>query len=95
MHADRSRARQPHRGELGELVAKLPGATLYQWYEHGVAAEPTTRIGYLDLADVPVDPEATALVCGPTGFMSSVRDALVERDLPAERIQFESFGGLR
>ncbi|GAA4642129.1 globin domain-containing protein [Gordonia humi] len=96
MHADRSRARQPHRGELGELVAQLPGATLYQWYEHGVdGAEPTTRIGYIDLADVPVDPAATALVCGPAGFMSSVRDALVDKEVPAERIQFETFGGVR
>ncbi|MCF8606872.1 FAD-binding oxidoreductase [Gordonia sp. HY442] len=95
MHADRSRARQPHRGELGRLVAQLPDATLYQWYEHGVSAEPTTRIGLIDLADVPVDPAATALVCGPTGFMSSVRDALVDRSLPAERIQFEAFGGTR
>lgn len=95
MHADRSRARQPHRGELGRLVAQLPGATLYQWYEHGVSAEPTTRIGLIDFADVPVDPASTALVCGPTGFMSSVRDALVDRSLPAERIQFEAFGGTR
>ncbi|QRY63958.1 hemin transporter [Gordonia sp. PDNC005] len=95
MHADRSRARQPHRGELGELVAQLPGGTLYQWYEHGVSAEPRTRIGLIDLADVPVDSSATALVCGPTGFMSAVRDALVGRDVPADRIHFETFGGVR
>ncbi|GEE02624.1 hemin transporter [Gordonia spumicola] len=95
LHADRSRARQPHRGEIGELVAQLPGGSLYQWYEHGVSAGPTTRIGLIDLSDVPVDPATTALVCGPAGFMDSVRDALADRDLPAERIRFETFGGVR
>ena len=45
LHADRSPARHAHRRELIELVNRLPGASLYHWYEDlGVrSASDTTR----------------------------------------------------
>ena len=55
LHADRSPARHAHRRELKELVERLPGASLYQWYEDlGVrAATDTMRPGRIDLGHRP------------------------------------------
>ena len=92
LHADRSRARQPHRGELADLVSRLPQARLEQWYEHGVDAGDGTRVGHMSLDDIPIDPETVALLCGPAGFLSAVRGSLLERRLPEDQIHYETFG---
>ncbi|MFT4087804.1 MAG: FAD-binding oxidoreductase [Gordonia sp. (in: high G+C Gram-positive bacteria)] len=92
LHADRSRSRQPHRGELAELVGKLPHATLHQWYENGVDTGDGVRIGRMSLDDMSIDPDTVALLCGPAGFLSSVRASLVDRDIPENRIHYETFG---
>ena len=92
LHADRSRARQPHRGELADLVEQLPTARLLQWYENGHDAGDGSRIGLMSLEDVSIDPETVALLCGPAGFLSSVRGSLMAKELPEERIHYETFG---
>ncbi len=92
LHADRSRARQPHRGELAELVGKLPQARLEQWYENGVDAGDGTRIGQMTLDEITIDPETVALLCGPAGFLSSVRGSLLNKQVPEDRIHYETFG---
>lgn len=92
LHADRSRSRQPHRGELADLVQKLPDAQLTQWYENGYDAGDGDRIGLMSLDDIPIDPETVALLCGPAGFLSSVRGSLLDKDLPEDRIHYETFG---
>ncbi|MGB3696538.1 MAG: globin domain-containing protein [Gordonia sp. (in: high G+C Gram-positive bacteria)] len=92
LHADRSRSRQPHRGDLAELVDQLPGAELVQWYEHGLATDDATRIGLMNIDDVHIAPDTVALLCGPTGFLGAIRSALLGRDVPADRIHFEAFG---
>jgi nitric oxide dioxygenase len=92
LHADRSRAQQPHRGELAELVDRLPTATLLQWYENGYDAGDGARTGLMTLDEVSVDPETVALLCGPAGFLSSLRSSLIAKDLPEERIHYETFG---
>ncbi|GAC58356.1 flavohemoprotein [Gordonia hirsuta DSM 44140 = NBRC 16056] len=92
LHADRSRSQQPHRGELAELVDQLPEATLLQWYENGFDAGDGARVGLMTLDDVTVDPDTVALLCGPAGFLSSVRGSLLDKQLPEERIHYETFG---
>ncbi len=44
----------------------------------------------LDAAAVP--PDGEYYLCGPTAFMESLRDALVARAVPAERVHTEIFG---
>ena len=94
LHADRSRAGQPHRGQLAELVDSLESARLYQWYENGAPAiaSDEVRIGRMTLDDVALDEGIHAMLCGSTGFMGSVRDQLLDRGVPAHRIHYESFG---
>lgn len=92
LHADRSRSRQPHRGELADLVRQLPGASLEQWYEHGIAAGDGARIGLMSLDEISIDPETVALLCGPANFLSAVRGSLLERKVPEDRIHYETFG---
>ncbi|MFZ2511554.1 MAG: globin domain-containing protein [Gordonia sp. (in: high G+C Gram-positive bacteria)] len=92
LHADRSRSRQPHRGELADLVGRLPHAHLEQWYENGVDAGDGTRVGTMNLDEITIDPETVALLCGPVGFLSSVRGSLLDKQVPEDRIHYETFG---
>lgn len=95
LHADRSRSRQPHRGDLADLVDQLPSANLLQWYEHGLATDEATRIGFMNLDEVRIAPDTVALLCGPTGFLGAIRESLLARDVPEDRIHFEAFGASR
>ncbi|KAA1424598.1 hemin transporter [Mumia zhuanghuii] len=94
IHADRTPARHAHRAELSALVERIPGATLHTWYEELGTREPQGRVraGRVDLEAVEVPADATAYLCGPLPFMLGVRDALVARAVPAERIHYEVFG---
>lgn len=92
LHADRSRAQQPHRGELADLVDQLPEASLVQWYENGYDAGDGARTGLMSLDEVSIDPATVALLCGPAGFLSSVRGSLLAKELPEDQIHYETFG---
>jgi len=94
LHADRSPARHAHRRELIELVDRLPGASLYHWYEDlGVrAASDTTRPGRIDLGSVEIRPDAEVYLCGPLPFMDQVRRTLAARGVPERHIHYEVFG---
>lgn len=52
---------------------------------------PAGRLTADDLAPVLL-PEATAYVCGSTGFVAHARALLIGRDQPAEQIRVERFG---
>lgn len=94
LHADRSAASHAHRAELTSLVERIPSAQVHQWYEDLGAREPfgSVRLGRTDLAEVALEPNTRAYLCGPLPFMLSMRDALLERDVPAEHIHYEVFG---
>ncbi|MFZ2176264.1 MAG: globin domain-containing protein [Rhodococcus sp. (in: high G+C Gram-positive bacteria)] len=94
LHADRSAANHAHRAELTQLVDRIPSAEVHQWYEDLGSRQPlgTIRLGRADLAEVPLDPNTRAYLCGPIPFMLSIRDALIERNIPAENIYYEVFG---
>ena len=94
LHADRSRARQPHRGQLAALVDQLPNAQLMQWYSEGHIPAPSSvvRVGHMQLADVDTPDEAHALLCGPSGFLADLRGQLLHRGIAEDRIHYETFG---
>lgn len=94
LHADRSAARHAHRRDLETLVEQIPSADVYRWYEDlgERAALETVRVGRADISDLPLDPDTQAYLCGPLPFMLSLREALIERNVPAENIHYEVFG---
>jgi len=94
LHADRSRNRQPHRGMLAALVDSLPDARLVQWYENTSPhiVSDTIRVGRMSLDDIEIHPESHVMLCGPGGFLTSMRDALLDRDVDETRIHYETFG---
>lgn len=94
VHADRAPETHPLRADLFDAVDRLPGATLALWYEQNPLSHNGTRVhtGFVDPDLIPVDPSAHALLCGPLPFMRTVRRALLDRGVPAERIHYEVFG---
>ena len=94
LHADRAPSTHPHRAELAQLVEALPGAQMYRWYEDLGVREPGDgiQVGRADLGEISVDPDARVLLCGPLPFMLGVRDELLDKNVPAERIHYEVFG---
>ncbi|AFA72015.1 putative FAD-binding oxidoreductase [Gordonia polyisoprenivorans VH2] len=94
LHADHSRAGQPHRGQLGALVEQIDSARLYQWYQHGAdhLVSDAVRSGRMSLDGIDLADGVHAMLCGPTGFLDSIRTQLLDRNVPSEHIHFETFG---
>jgi nitric oxide dioxygenase len=92
VHADRAAETHPLRADLLDAVDRLPGATLALWYERNPLPRPGVHTGLVDPDLIPVDPSAHALLCGPLPFMRTVRRALLDRGMAAERIHYEVFG---
>ncbi|MFZ2175743.1 MAG: globin domain-containing protein [Rhodococcus sp. (in: high G+C Gram-positive bacteria)] len=94
IHADSSPADQPHRAELTELVGRLPTAIMQNWYEDLGLRSPSDvmRAGRADLADIPLADGVRAYLCGPLGFMQSMREQLIDRGVPGTSIHYEVFG---
>ncbi|MGZ9933297.1 globin domain-containing protein [Streptomyces sp. NC-S4] len=90
LHADRSPADHPHRGDHRALTHKLADASARFWYEE--SAEPGDGEGLMDLSAVPLAPGTRAYLCGPLPFMRAVREQLIAKGLPAADIHYEVFG---
>ncbi|WP_030709852.1 globin domain-containing protein [Streptomyces sp. NRRL F-2580] len=90
LHADRSPADHPLRGDHRALTHKLAEASARFWYEE--AAEPGDGEGRMDLSAVPVAPGTHAYLCGPLPFMRAVREQLIAKGVPARDIHYEVFG---
>jgi len=90
VHADRTPDTHPLRADLLDAVESLPDASLVLWYERD--GGPGTHAGLVDPALIPVDPDTHALLCGPLPFMRTVRRALLDRGVRADRVQYEVFG---
>lgn len=94
LHADRSRDRQPHRGRLAALVDALPDARLIQWYENAsphVISE-SVRHGQMSLHNLPLDHSAHVMLCGPGGFLSTMRAEFLSHGIDESRLHYETFG---
>jgi nitric oxide dioxygenase len=94
LHADRTPAALAHRSELMDLVSRLPRARAIRWYEDPGqrTAEHGVLRGRVDLDQVSIAPDVRAYLCGQLPFMTGVRDALIARRVPRERIHYEVFG---
>ncbi|MFG2880106.1 globin domain-containing protein [Streptomyces sp. NPDC048337] len=90
LHADRSPADHPLRGDHRALTLKLSDASARFWYES--QAEPGDGEGRIDLTAVPVAPGTRAYLCGPLPFMRAVREQLLAKGVPAADIHYEVFG---
>nr|BFF11460.1 hypothetical protein GCM10025699_27630 [Microbacterium flavescens] len=67
-------------------------------YTRGAPEGWTGRVGRLDDAAIreavwPAGQQPTVFVCGPTGFVEHVADALVRLGHPAAKVKTERFGG--
>ena len=92
VHADRSVQRHPLRADMRSNGSRLRSFRDLVWYEQPSADAPHARTGYLDIDEIPLDPEADVYLCGPIPFMQAVRAGLRRRGLPDERIRYEVFG---
>jgi nitric oxide dioxygenase len=94
VHADRAPDTHPLRADMLDAVGLLPDASLALWYERDPLplSGALVRSGFVDPDLIDVDPSGHALLCGPLPFMRTVRRALLDRGLPAERIHYEVFG---
>ncbi len=94
LHADRSRDRQPHRGMLAALVDSLPSGRLIQWYESASphVVSDAIRVGQMTLDDVDIARDSHVMLCGPTGFLSTMREAFLDHEVDESRIHYETFG---
>ncbi|WEO97803.1 globin domain-containing protein [Streptomyces sp. FXJ1.172] len=90
VHGDRSPADHALRNDHEAYAAKLPDASVHLFYERD--AEPRTRTGLVDLADVPVAPGTRAYLCGPLPFMRAVRTQLIDKGVAPADIHYEVFG---
>ncbi|MEU6593034.1 globin domain-containing protein [Streptomyces sp. NPDC046881] len=90
VHGDRSPAEHALRAEHTGYAGKLPDACVHLFYERD--AEPGTRTGLVDLADVTVHPGTRAYLCGPLPFMRAVRTQLIAKGVAPADIHYEVFG---
>ncbi|MGO2658509.1 globin domain-containing protein [Mycetocola reblochoni] len=88
LHSDRTPERLAHRGELDELLARLPGADAVLWFTDGRAQEDRhLRVSATDVPD-----GAVVVVCGPIPFMTSVRAQLIDAGVDPGLIRTAVFG---
>ena len=95
LHADLDEASFALRDQVFGDVSRLPHSTMHVWYERGARTGlPVDGVhaGAMDLDDVALPEGAAFYLCGPLPFMRSVRNALLERGVPARDIQYEVFG---
>jgi len=95
LHADLDEASFALRDQVFGDVSRLPHSTMHVWYERGARTGlPVDGVhaGTMDLDDVALPEGAAFYLCGPLPFMRSVRNALLERGVPARDIQYEVFG---
>jgi ferredoxin-NADP reductase len=100
IHVARTMADYALASEAEALIQQIPNAR-YQLYLTRAADTPnhstSVNLGRLTerrLQELGLPKDATAYVCGPTGFIESMTDALTRVGLQTEKIHSEVFGGL-
>jgi nitric oxide dioxygenase len=99
------RIRDEHRATLSSwarspsiragFIGALPNASIYVWYEQDADSRlPVDGVfpGLMDLSQVTLPDDAVYYLCGPLPFMQAIRNALIERRVRPEDIQYEVFG---
>jgi nitric oxide dioxygenase len=91
-HADRKAQDHALRETVLHVGRQLDDFTAYTWYETVDQADTRARVGYMDLAEVPLPENVQVFTCGPLPFMRHVRSSLMARGVPASSIRYEVFG---
>jgi nitric oxide dioxygenase len=94
-HADRTHDTHALYSSLRRQVLAMSDAQAQNWYEVGAADAPTiypSLPGFMDLSDVDLPEKATVFMCGPLPFMQAMRNTLIRRGIPSDRIHYEVFG---
>lgn len=91
-HADRTARDHALRDTVLHVGRQLDNFTSYAWYETLDPSDDQSRQGFMDLSDVPLDPDVQVFTCGPLPFMRLVRSTLLARGVPAGSIRYEVFG---
>jgi ferredoxin len=89
LHTARSSTEHAFAAEASQLLAGLANGR-----EHVYYTSENRRLNRETLAALELPTDATAYLCGPTGFMTAMREALVEIGLDAARVHSELFGAL-
>ena len=89
IHGAHDPAEHPLAGEAHGLLASLPHAR-----EHVFYSATTGRLTKDKLAALGIPADASAYICGPSSFMTDMRDALADLGIAADRIRTELFGAL-
>ena len=82
-------------GRLRRQVLAMSDARAQNWYEEAASDAPTLHPalpGLMDLSGVELPSNATVFMCGPLPFMRKMRETLIHRGIPSERINYEVFG---
>lgn len=94
-HADRAHDTHALYASLRRQVLAMEDARAQNWYERDAADAPTlypALSGFMDLGEVDLPEDASVFMCGPLPFMRAMRETLIARGVPSERIQYEVFG---
>jgi ferredoxin-NADP reductase/MOSC domain-containing protein YiiM len=89
IHGAHDPAEYPLAAEAHGLLASLPNAR-----EHVFYSVTTGRLTKDKLAALGIPADASAYICGPSSFMTDMRDALADVGVAADRIRTELFGAL-
>jgi ferredoxin-NADP reductase/MOSC domain-containing protein YiiM len=100
LHAARDRRHHPFAGEVRRLMLALTHGRSYVCYSrpspHDKMGEDFNSVGHLSqsvLEGVGVPQEADVYLCGPTRFMTDMKEVLATLGLAQERIHVEIFNG--
>ncbi|UXA06648.1 MOSC domain-containing protein [Mycobacterium sp. SMC-2] len=89
LHTDRSRETQAFAAEVTSLIGTLPHA-----HESVFYTEKQGRLDRTAIAALGIPADATVYLCGPTLFMSDMREALTAAGVNPALIHTEVFGAL-
>ena len=89
LHTTRNRETQAFATEVTALIESLPHARQRVFY-----TQTDGRMDQRSIAALNLPADATAYLCGPTQFMTDMRDALTAVGLDPARIHSELFGAL-
>jgi ferredoxin-NADP reductase/MOSC domain-containing protein YiiM len=97
LHTTRDRETHAFADEVTSLIASLPHAQQHVFYTAGVATGGGVTRGRLDrqtIGALGLPHDGTVYLCGPTGFMDAMREALVAAAIEVSHIHTELFGAL-
>lgn len=89
LHTTRNRESQSFAEEVTALIASLPHATQHVFY-----TETHGRLHQESIAALALPTDATVYLCGPTQFMTDMRDGLTGMGFDPAHVHSELFGAL-